>query len=100
MPSLGLHVARQLHPHEDEARDKAHCHGSKPDKLEINFVIESNSANQFARNKEFSLIPFVTPQIFRRYTVAQDLCKKLRVENETDYYTVRIGMSDVIEKGR
>ena len=37
LTSLRLHVAGQLHPHEDEARDKAHCHGSKPDKLEIKF---------------------------------------------------------------
>ena len=29
-----LHVARQLHPHEDEAADKAHCHGPESNKLE------------------------------------------------------------------
>ena len=27
-----------------------------------------------ARNKEFSLVPFVPPQIFRRYRAAQELC--------------------------
>ena len=48
------------------------------------------------RNKEFSLVSFVPPQLFRRYTAAQDLCKKLRVENEGKFYTVRIGMSDVV----
>jgi len=37
-PSLGLHVARQFHPHEDEAADKAHCHGPKSNQLKHHSV--------------------------------------------------------------
>merc|ERR1711895_229533 len=48
-----------------------------------------------AKSKEFSLVSFIPPQIFRRFTAAQDLCKKLRTEYPDIHYTVRIGESDV-----
>ena len=48
-----------------------------------------------AKSKEFSLVSFIPPQIFRRFTAAQDLCKKLRTEHPENHYTARIGEKDV-----
>ena len=48
-----------------------------------------------AKSKEFSLVSFIPPQIFRRFTAAQDLCKKLRTEYPENHYTARIGESDL-----
>ena len=47
-----------------------------------------------AKTKEFSLVTFIPPQIFARYSAAQSMCKTLR-ENSTDQYTVRLGTRDV-----
>ena len=58
-------------------------------------VIDLFRKGSKARNKNFQLVNFIPPQIYARYTAAQEVCKKLREKYENEYFTVRINRNDV-----
>ena len=63
-------------------------------------VIELFRRGSKAKNREYSLINFIPPQIFARYRKAQDICSMLRERYQEKQFTVRIEQKDISIKSR